>query len=369
MPNKIKTKFPFSRSIYYTNYNGKEINYMQFNIGTCPKCGRRTELMLSNNPLAGLPLCFDCIKKQLHYDNLTDADFFCRTYNIPFDPTTWMKIAETAGPETFKLYATWYYETADDPDLPIRRYTTDTSDIRGKVNAEWAKKRSFAEILKKIEPIRESYCDRGHIKWGTQYTFEELLHLDSLYTATLRANNIINPLQKEAVKTLCKLQIEIDNAIAAQDTKAGRDLANTWSTFAKQADLETMISESKTDDITTVAALYDYMEKSGFKFRFYDNIDRDEIDRSIKDIQATNKRLILESTGLNSLLEDMIRKKMDSMEEERTEEATSDVSLEDLMNFNADDYTEVATEDDNEVTSLDFSEDIPKALTINRQED
>ena len=129
-----------------------------------------------------------------------------------------------------------------------------------------------------------------------------------------------------------------------------------------------MISESKTDDITTVAALYDYMEKSGFKFRFYDNVDRDELDRAIKDIQSTNKRLILESTGLNSLLEDMIRKKMDSMEAEKTEEATSEVSIDDLMNFNVDDYTEVATESDDEITSMDFNEEQSEAVTINRQE-
>ena len=129
-----------------------------------------------------------------------------------------------------------------------------------------------------------------------------------------------------------------------------------------------MISESKTDDITTVAALYDYMEKSGFKFRFYDNVDRDELDRAIKDIQSTNKRLILESTGLNSLLEDMIRKKMDSMEAEKTEEATSEVSIDDLMNFNVDDYTEVATESDDEITSMDFNEEQPEAVIINRQE-
>lgn len=129
-----------------------------------------------------------------------------------------------------------------------------------------------------------------------------------------------------------------------------------------------MISESKTDDITTVAALYDYMEKSGFKFRFYDNVDRDELDRAIKDIQSTNKRLILESTGLNSLLEDMIRKKMDSMEAEKTEEATSEVSIDDLMNFNVDDYTEVATESDDEITSMDFNEEQPEAPIINRQE-
>ena len=58
--------------------------------------------------------------------------------------------------------------------------------------------------------------------------------------------------------------------------------------------------------------LYDYMEKSGFQFKFYDGFDRDEVDRSIKDIQDTNRRLILESTGLQQLLEDMIRQKAET---------------------------------------------------------
>ena len=38
------------------------------------------------------------------------------------------------------------------------------------------------------------------------------------------------------------------------------------------------------------------------------------------------------------------------------------------MNFNVDDYTEVATESDDEITSMDFNEEQPEAVTINRQE-
>ena len=74
--------------------------------------------------------------------------------------------------------------------------------------------------------MRESYLDRGHIKWGEQYTFEELLKLDSIYSRTLKANNITNPMQKEAVKTLCKLQIEMDEAIRAKDAKAIKDFSS-----------------------------------------------------------------------------------------------------------------------------------------------
>lgn len=229
--------------------------------------------------------------------------------------------------------------------------------------------RSFTEILNKLIPLKESYITRGRLKWGEQYTFEELIQLDSLYTRTLRANNIINPLQREAVKALCKLHIEMDEAIRAKDAKALKDFATTYSTFAKQADLEGMINETKTDDITTVAELYDHMEKNGFQFKFYDGYDRDEVDRTIKDIQGYLRKLVLESTGLQPLLEDMIRQKMRTIEEEKTAEATSKISIQDMLNFTPED-TEIDTEDDTDVIEEDFSgEDDNDKLIIKRLDD
>lgn len=212
--------------------------------------------------------------------------------------------------------------------------------------------------------------DRGHLKWGEQYTFEELLKLDSIYSRTLKSNNITNPMQKEAVKTLCKLQVEMDEAIRAKDAKAIKDFSSAWASFAKQADLENMINETKTDDITTVAELYDYMEKSGFQFKFYDGFDRDEVDRAIKDIQDTNRRLILESTGLQQLLEDMIRQKTETTEMEHARNIAETESIQDLLNFSPAD-NEVDTEEDSDAIAADFSdeEEIPSHLKIVRKED
>lgn len=225
-----------------------------------------------------------------------------------------------------------------------------------RTNKEWEKCRSFAQILEKITPLRESYLDRGHLKWGEQYTFEELIQLESIYSRTLRANNITNPLQKEAVKTLCKIHIEMNEAIRAKDAKAMKDYSASYSTFAKEANLEGMINDTKTEDITTVAELYDYMEKSGFKFKFYDGYDRDEVDRTIKDIQATNRRLILESTGLQPLLEEMANQKKQSQEQQNYQEVTQEEgkTLQELMDFKAEDG-EIDTEEDSAATDQDFN--------------
>lgn len=176
-----------------------------------------------------------------------------------------------------------------------------------------------------------------------------------MYTKTLKANNIINPMQKEAVKTLCKLQIQMDQAIREQDPKSIKDYSSAYSTFAKQADLETMINESKTDDITTVAELYQYMEDQGFVFKYHDGFDKDEVDQAITDIQDANRRLILESTGLQALLEEMIRKKTEMYEEQYTKQVVEDTTLKDLLNFNPSDG-DIETEEDDDAINLTFQE-------------
>ena len=198
---------------------------INFKIGTCPKCGKRNvQLMLSNNPLDGGTICFDCINDNLNYNNLEHADFFCRTYNLCFNPELWIQTSKQFGPDVFREYAALIL--SQEENKPNLAYSASTRDLWSRVNKEWEKCRSFTEVLKKLNPIRDSYVDRGRLKWGEQYTFEEIIKLDSIYSRTLKANNITNPMQKEAVKTLCKLQIEMDEAIRMKDAKAIKDFSN-----------------------------------------------------------------------------------------------------------------------------------------------
>lgn len=328
---------------------------IKYNYGKCPKCGKvNTELMFSNNPLnTESTICFSCISQNIDYNNLSQADFFCRTYNLPFDPNIWIEFVETYGQDVFKEYTSASLENQD--DRTNLYYCGSTRDLWSKVNKEWEKTRTFTDILSKISKVRDSYIERGRLKWGMQYEFAQLIKLDTIYSRTLRSNRITNPLQKAAVQTLCKIQLEMDEAIQMKDAKAIKDFSSAWSTFAKQADLETMINETKTDDVTTVAELYDYGERKGWRPPFYNGEVKDEIDQAIKDIQQANKRLILESTGLQSTLEDMIEQQKQANEEQHTQEITSAQSLRDLMNFTPED-AEVDTEDDSAAEELDFNE-------------
>ena len=118
-----------------------------------------------------------------------------------------------------------------------------------------------------------------------------------------------------------------------------------------------MIAETKTSDITTFAEAGEYLEKTGFVPTYDISVTRDEVDQCLKDIQESQRRTILESTSIQPLLEDLIKKQQESIETQKSKQATSDVTLEDLMSFNPDDATEIAVEADSDVTDLDFSEE------------
>ena len=120
--------------------------------------------MFSNNPLSGDTICFECIKNNLNYSNLEHADFFCRTYNLPFNPNLWLELAKSYESDVFREYT--LIQLNDEANKPNLFYSSSTRDIWTRANKEWEKCRSFTQILDRIEPIKESYIERGRIKWG-----------------------------------------------------------------------------------------------------------------------------------------------------------------------------------------------------------
>ena len=73
-------------------------------------------------------------------------------------------------------------------------------------------------------------------------------------------------------------------------------------------------------------------------------------------MQEYLRKLVLESTGLGTLLEEMARTRIQNAEQELTDQAAEKMSLDDLMNFSADDM-EVDTEADDEAINEDFSDE------------
>jgi len=152
-------------------------------------------------------------------------------------------------------------------------------------------------------PIKEAYLLRNRIKWGSNYTFEELISLENLFVNTLNANDVSNPMQIDAIKKACKMSVSLDRAIISGDSKEINELSKAYQNFVKTAQIDQIISAASQDVISNVSELVDFIEKNGYKFKYYDDVARDVVDKSINDIKEYLKRLVLDATGLEIVFE------------------------------------------------------------------
>jgi hypothetical protein len=123
----------------------------------------------------------------------------------------------------------------------------------------------------------------------------------------------------------------------------------------KTAKIDDLITASSQDVISNVAQLVKFIEDEGFQFQYYDDVDRDIVDKSMKDIQQFLQRLVLDSTGLESVFETISSalKTEDSVKKDA--ESYERVPLEDLYH-NALDRQSEEFDRELEDVELDFEE-------------
>lgn len=297
---------------------------MELKYGKCPICGQSHTLIPSNNSLVP-PICTNCLNEKVDIDDLNEVNYFCRTFNIPFDPNLWLKMRKEFKQNVFKEYSSFFLEPG------TQSYKDPDKDLWDQVNNEWKLIRTHEEKIMKIEPIKEGFMLRNQIKWGSNYTFSELVSLEALFVNTLKTNDVSNPMQIDAIKKACKMSVALDRAIVNGDSKEINDLSKAYQNFVKTAKIDELITASSKEVISNVAQLVQYIEDQGFQFNFYDNVDRDIVDKSLKDMQNFLQRLVLDSTGLETIFETIragVRTE-DALKEDA--ESYEKVSLEDLF--------------------------------------
>lgn len=153
--------------------------------------------------------------------------------------------------------------------------------------------------------------------------------------STLRANDITNPFQIDSIQKACLISLQLDRAIAEGDSKGIKELSNAYSTFTKTAQIDDIITNANNDVIASVADLGQFIEECGGQFTFYDNVPRDIVDKTIDDLKQYTRTLVTEATGLGSVLENISTRYRESLEKQASEEATSTLSIEEIISDNA----------------------------------
>lgn len=106
--------------------------------------------------------------------------------------------------------------------------------------------------------LKADKLQKQHELWGMNYDEEEIMYLENLYKGIAASHNIIDELNEDQARKLCKISLLMDENI-----RAGLDidkLAKTYETMTKIANLEPKdIKDGK--EFESCGEVFAYLEK------------------------------------------------------------------------------------------------------------
>ena len=306
----------------------------------CEKCGRSmpsSQFSTSRSWVfidGYLPICNECIAAYINEgdNNWERIDKICQWADIPFIVKEWDRVSQITLPnETWAAYAK-IFASQDYDSLGWGDYYR-----------QYKKLKECGLMEEEIPEVKDKRYSELRRKWGENYDNDELNHLEDLYRGLLNTQNINGALQIDQAQKLCKLSLEIDNRIRAGDKEVDKFMSS-YDKIIKSAEFTPKNAKNATDFDSFAEVAY-WLEKHGKINKFYDNVTRDVIDESIKNIENYNQRLYVNEGGIGEEITQRLR----ALNAANLMEQNSGVY--DIQpNFNPDEY-------DNDAYIIDGEED------------
>jgi hypothetical protein len=267
---------------------------------------------------------------------LRDADFdwravdkVCQWADLPWVPKEWERLKEMNSEENiWGVYAAIFkgdeYVNIGWEDY-FRQFKT-------------LKKQGIIED--ELPLLKDEKFNKLKEKWGANYDEEELIYLEDLYNGILKTQNVNGALQTKQAQQLCMISLELESRI-----RAGSDfdkLLTSYDKLVKVAEF-TPKNAKNASDFDSVGELFRWLEKRGWKNKFFDGVTRDIVDETIKNIQSYNQRLY---TNESSIGEEITRR-LDALKSAKEQENFYDTNREyDLDEFENEGFEKLFKEDE-----------------------
>ena len=290
-----------------------------------------------------IPICNDCIDKMIDAEggNWSFIDKLCQMSDIPFIPKEWESIAEMNAVGAFYVYSQVFLNSEYD-GIGWGDYFDAFRSLRdaGKIEDE-------------LPGLSEDKRARLKKLWGANYDDAALDYLDTLYQGLLSTQNINGKLQMDQAQKICKMSYEIDRRIE-EGTDFDKLLAS-YDKLVKAAEF-TPKNVKNINDFDTFGEAAKWMEKNGWRNRFYDNVTRDIVDETIKNFQSFVQRLYTNESNIG----DEVTRRMEALK--RTSELENGDNYygtgneHDLDAFEREGY-EMSFDDEDEDFAVDLEDD------------
>lgn len=166
------------------------------------------------------------------------------------------------------------------------------------------------------------------LKWGRQYTPEEWVRLEQLYTDMFNSFDIQNAGHVDTLKLICKTSLKTHQLLDMGDIEGAKKTQSMYDSLMKSGKFTALQNKTESgDDIDSVGELVAMCEKQGFIPRYATDIPQDKVDRTLADLKQYTKTLIVEELNLGNLIENAIRQMQKQEEfEQKLEDDTDDAN-------------------------------------------
>lgn len=230
-------------------------------------------------------ICAACLDEMAHdkEDNWQYIDRICQWLDIPFVPAEFERIKALAGERVLQTYAEIFLDSEYEY-LGWDEYFQRFKELQ-----------ASGRIEDELPEIRDKRIEELQKKWGANYDLESLEYLEQLYDGMLLSQNINGALQVDQAKKVCKISAELDSRI-----RSGQDfdkMLTAYDRLVKTAEF-TPKNTKNASDFDSVGEVIRWLEKRGWVNGYYTGVTQDIVDETIKNIQAYNRSLYTNESGI-----------------------------------------------------------------------
>lgn len=244
-----------------------------------------------------LPICRECIGDIIYSaeekDRWNVVDKLCQWADLPFVPEEWEKIYLGHGKDAFGTYAAIFRNQPYD-QLDWGMYYEAYKELEELGRREDA-----------LPTLREKRKQDMEKKWGRdRYDDEELEYLENLHQGLIESQNVVGKLNEDQAIKLCKISLIIEQKIR-EGTDFSKDL-KAYDELAKLSNL-TPKNVKEASEFDSAGEVFAFLEKTGWVNKYYDNVNRDEVDYTIQNMKNWVRYLYVHETGVAEEIEERIQ--------------------------------------------------------------
>lgn len=229
------------------------------------------------------PICYDCLFREIDFNNLDNVDSLCQFLNIPFDADEWIRISKEN--KNKKIILEEYIKK-----MKEEKYNNFSWK---EYSLLWEKAKETDSVLEKLPTLSADLFIYLRKKWGSydDFRIEDYIKMETYEKNTLNYYNFRDEARRDMIRKLALVSILIDKKLASGDTREVSSLISSYQSLMKESGIQNAV-KNDTETIESLSELMSFLEEHGWLMDYRVTESRDIVDATIRNFQQYVQALV-----------------------------------------------------------------------------